>query len=575
MAKQLESRPYTAWQLLKAYWQSDQWLSAYLYFFGIVIMTISIVGMSVVFNYWINAFYDALQAYDKINVILLLKVFFFLAAIYIILAVYRFYIAQFFGLRWRKWLTQQFLSRWLAHKGYYYLENFDETTDNPDQRIQEDILGLVNSTIDLFMGLLSAIVTFCAFIYVLWQLSGILQIPLGPLGTLNIPGYLVWVAIAYAALGTYLTFKIGRPLVSLNFEQQRREATFRFAAVDLRSHAEHVALYRAEDHQRTVLNQIFSGVLENWYFIILRQKLLLWFTAGYNQISVALPLLVVLPNYFKKVFMLGGLIQSIQAFSHIQEALSFIVNSYTGIATWQATLGRLLTFLNHLYEVEQRAHDGNKVVFSEEPKSLIAAQNLSITTPQGKELLRKLNQEFILGQHYLIKGSSGIGKSTLIRTIAGIWPFADGKIVLPENQSIMYLPQKSYMPLGTLEEAILFPDKHSTADKGELLRIMEACRLKQFIPLLHEVATWSDRLSPGEQQRVALARVLVHKPNWIFLDESTSALDLDNEIQFYQTLKQWLPGSSIISVGHRPSLDSYHDHVINLEQFQVVETALI
>src|SRR3990167_8076705 len=244
MESRLEAHPYNTWQLLKVYWQSTQRVSAYLFFIAVMLMTMSIVGMNVVFNYWINDFYDALQAYSKTDVFLLLKIFFFLASIYIVLQVYRYYLSQFLGLRWRRWLTEQFITRWLTKRGYYYLETFDkQQTDNPDQRIQEDIGSLVTISLDLIMGLLSSIATIFAFVYVLWKLSGTIHLPLGKWGTLNIPGYLVWVSIIYAALGTYFTFKIGRPLIDLNFEQQRREASFRFSAVDLRTHAEHVALY--------------------------------------------------------------------------------------------------------------------------------------------------------------------------------------------------------------------------------------------------------------------------------------------------------------------------------------------
>src|SRR3990167_11413049 len=344
MVQQLTLRPYTAWQLITAYWRSERRWFAYTFFAMVVVMTVAIVGMNVVFNYWMNHFYDALQDYDKISVFDLLKIFFFLASIYIVLAVYRYYLSQYLELYWRRWLTEQFVSCWLSKRSYYYLENFDKQTDNPDQRIQEDIGALVVSSLSLFTGLLSSVTTFCGFIFVLWSLSGMLSIPLGKWGTLHVPGYLVWVSVLYAAAGTYFTVKIGKSLIGLTFEQQRREATFRFAAVDLRTHAENIALYRGEEQQKLLLGRLFNKVLENWYLIILRQKLLLWFTAGYNQISVALPLLVALPNYFNKVFLLGGLFQTIGAFAQIQDALSFLINAYPQIAQWRAVVQLLTTF---------------------------------------------------------------------------------------------------------------------------------------------------------------------------------------------------------------------------------------
>ncbi|EKD71774.1 MAG: hypothetical protein ACD_46C00102G0002 [uncultured bacterium] len=571
----IESRHYTAWQLIKSYWQSDQRFPAYVFFTVVMVMTVSLVGLDVVFNYWYNYFYNALQAYDKHGAIRLLLIFFTIAAFYIVLAVYRYYISQLFGLRWRQWLTNQFIGRWLRKRGYYLIENFDEKTDNPDQRIQEDVAALINYSIDLSMGLIGAITTFLAFIYVLWQLSGDLVVNLGSVGIFHIPGYLVWVGVLYAFIGTVFTFKIGRPLVPLNFEQQRREATFRFAAVDLRSHAEDVALYKGEEQQKSLLNRLFSRVLENYYLIVMRQKLLLWFTAGYNQTSVVLPLIVALPNYFDKVFLLGGLIQSLSAFNRVQDSLSFIVNSYTRIAEFQAVAQRLTTFVNHLADAEEKAESENQVVFTKHPENTIIVKDLRINTPRGELLLADINEQLIHGDHYLIKGISGIGKSTFLRTMAGIWPYAAGEVVFPDSQSIMYLSQRPYMPIGELSEAVLFPDKYST-DKKELLeQVLVDCHLEAFIPRLRETGTWSEKLSPGEQQRIAFARILLHQPDWVFLDESTSMLDLANEEHLYKMLKLKLPNCSIVSVGHRPSLDVHHDKIINMENYSYQKQMMI
>ncbi|OAI49234.1 ABC transporter family protein [Gammaproteobacteria bacterium SCGC AG-212-F23] len=535
-------------------------------------MTISIVGLEVVFNNWYNLFYNALQDYDKRGSIDLVFVFLFLASIFIIISVYRYYAQQMLGLRWRRWLTHQFLTRWLERKSYYYLENFDEHTDNPDQRIQEDINAIVAYSLDLSIGLISAIATFFAFIYILWKLSGVADISLGSFGVLHIPGYLVWIGVLYALFGTFCTFKIGRPLVSLNFEQQRREANFRFAAVDLRSHSENVALYRGEAHEKGVLNRLFGGVLENWYAIILRQKLLLWFTAGYNQISVILPLLAALPNYFGRIFKLGGLMQTLSAFRQIQEALSFIVNSYTTIALWQAVTRRLLTFLNHMHTIEEDAVTKNKFIFTKNPQRKIQVKNLNVDTPQGEKLLENITREFDHGKNYLIKGASGIGKSTFVRALAGIWPYGSGEICLPESNNIMYIPQKPYMPLGSLREALLFPDHLPAVSDNALRQLLVDCDLPDLVNELHHVTAWSDHLSPGEQQRIAFVRIFLHHPDWLFLDESTSALDLKHEQQLYHLLKSRLPQCSLITVGHQPSLEPFHEEIVDFTEYgRVVE----
>jgi putative ATP-binding cassette transporter len=572
MNQVLQSRPYTAWQLIRSYWQSEQRLFAYSFFIFVIIMSVALVGMEVVFNYWYNGFYDALQDYNKRSAFDLILVFIFIAAVYIVLAVYRYYLQQYLALCWRRWLTDQFMDRWLEKKSYYYLENFDASTDNPDQRIQEDIASLVTSSLDLSIGMIGSITTFFAFIYILWTLSGNLTLHLGSLGTWVVPGYLVWVSIIYAIVGTFCAFKVGYPLVSLNFEQQRREANFRFALVDLRSHAEHVALYRGEHHQRNILGGLFGRVLDNWYAIILRQKLLLWFTAGYNQVSVILPLLVVLPNYFNKVFKLGGLMQALRAFTQIQDALSFLVNSYSQIAQWRAVVQRLLTFINHIADVEEEAVTQNHFVYHEQNADKISVKNLNIYTPKADKLLENINVEFVHGKNYLIKGSSGIGKSTLIRVIAGIWPYGNGEVTLPRDKNIMYIPQKSYMPIGTLREALLFPDNISALSDDALIQVLLDCDLPELVTRLHDVSMWSEQLSPGELQRVAFARVLIHKPDWVFLDEGTSALDLPHEAHLFELIKRTLPDCSLISIGHQPSVEVFHDYQFDLSQYSVART---
>ena len=561
-------KTYTAWQIIKTYWQSSERVGAYAFSALILVLTLTLVGFDVVFNYWYNYFYNALQAYNKHEAIQLIAVFIFLAIFWIIVQVYRYYITQLFALRWRNWLTQQFINRWLQKRGYYYLENFDQRTDNPDQRIQEDIGSLVTTTISLVVGLVSAIATFPAFLYILWTLSGVLVIPLGAWGVLRIPGYLVWVSLIYNLIGTLLTFYIGKPLVDLNFEQQRREATFRYSAIDLRSHAEDVALYEGETHQKFILLRLFDRVLDNWREIILRQKKLLWFTGSFNQTAVMLPLLVVLPNYFSKVFLLGGLMQSLRAFGSVQESLAYLINAFNTIAEWRAINQRLSTFMNHLYEAEENAAAANRLLVSKESSSQdITVKELNLSTPQLEPLLQKISAQFKAGSSYLIKGPSGLGKSTFIRALAGIWPFSSGIIHLPQNKKILFLPQKPYMPIGTLEEAILFPDKSNPALVTQIKTILKDCRLEHLIVRLQETAAWSEQLSPGELQRIGFARVFLHQPDWVILDESTSMLDVANEENLYQLLRAKLPHCSVISVGHRPTLSAYHDEIIDMQDY--------
>jgi putative ATP-binding cassette transporter len=569
----LDSHSYTTWELIKIFWKSPYKLSAYLFSAAVIFLTIILVGFDVVFNYWYNYFYNALQAYDVHVAVRLLVFFCVFAGFNIIVAVYRYYLSQIFALRWRGWLTEQFVGRWLKKHGYYYLETFDVNTDNPDQRIQEDVNGLITTSISLTVGLITAITTFPAFVYILWSLSGVLTISLGPLGTWKIYGYLVWVGLIYNLIGTLLTFKIGRPLVGLNFEQQRREATFRFSAIDLRSHAEQVALYEGEQYQQGILHFHFIRVLQNWYAIILRQKLLLWFTGGFNQVAVLLPLIVALPNYFNKVFLLGGLMQSLRAFSSVQESLSYLVNSFTTIAEWRAIAQRLITFVNHLNEVEHSAEESNQVVVTHQPENQISVKNLVIKTAHNEVLLGVIQENFRHGQHYVIKGESGIGKSTFLRTLAGVWPYASGEIAFPQDKRIMYLPQKPYMPMGTLAEAILFPNNKDSSLESQLQTVLHQCHLDAFISRLNETAHWSEQLSPGEQQRIAFARVLLQRPDWVFMDESTSMLDLANEAHLYRMVQEQLPHCTIVSVGHHSSVDVFHQHILDISKYSQARQA--
>lgn len=568
MEKLIESPHFTVWELIKTYWQSPHRKSAIGWYSVMVILTICVVVTQVGLTYWSNYFYDALQKYDQPAAMRLLGLFFVLAFTFITLVVSRYYITQVFGLRWRRWLTQQCLGRWLQGRGYYYLENFDKKTDNPDQRIQDDVGGLVSNSIDLSISFIDNVLSFIGFSYVLWGLSGELRIPLGPFGTFVLHHYLLWVSVTYSIIGTLITFKVGRPLVPLNFEQQRREATFRFAAIDLRSHSENVALYRGEQHQKGVLQELFGWVLDNWYRIIVRQTKLLSFTAGFGQLSVALPLIVVLPNYFGKVIMLGGLMQSLRAFSGLQDSLSFFVNSFPQIAVWRATGQRLTTFLNQLTDVENRIEKQSHLTVSKQPEDQITAKGLIIKTPQEESLLTNVNETFVHGKNYLIKGASGIGKSTFLRVIAGIWPFVSGEVFFPQHQRILFLPQTPYMPIGTLAEAMIFPNQTSPHLQSQLEAILHECQLDKFIPRLHEVARWSEQLSPGEQQRIAFARLLLQKPDWVFMDESTSMLDVASEKYLYELVRKQLPNCSIVSVGHRPTLDAFHDHVVDMGKYR-------
>ncbi|WP_299009022.1 ABC transporter ATP-binding protein/permease [uncultured Shewanella sp.] len=556
------------WRLVKLYWRSEQKKTAYFYLITLLILTLLLVAMNVAVTYWYKYFWDAIQEYNKELVFQLVLVFIVLAAVFVVTAVYKFYVQARFGIRWRVWLTEYVIDTWLNNKAYYYIENFDDYTDNPDQRIQEDVNLFVDLTTSLFLGVVDALVTLCSFMTLLWMLSGPLAIPLGSLGTLHISGYLVWIALIYSVVGTYLTHKMGKKLIPLNFEQQKREADFRFNAVRIRANAENIALYQAQDKEKQGILSVFNQVIDVTLRVINREKMLLYFTAGFNQISIIIPLLAALPMYFSKAIHIGGIQQISSAFAQVQSSLSFFVNAYTDLAQWRSVVMRLTTFMNKVQEVESTYTACNSDFKRERhDNSSVVTKDLTLQTQTGHILFSNLNMTFQGNRHYVIKGPSGVGKSTFIKALAGIWPFASGTVVLPENKTVMYLPQRSYFPLGSLREVLLYPSEQSVTD-ARLMSLLEAVGLPRLTTALDEIKNWSEILSMGEQQKVAFIRVILSQPDWVFLDESTSSLDKDNEHMLYQLLNTALPDCTVISVAHRESVADHHDEVVYLQALE-------
>ncbi|MBP2626925.1 MAG: transporter protein [Firmicutes bacterium] len=545
------------WQIARGYWVSEEkWRAGFL-LAVIVSLNLGHVYILVLLNEWNNTFYNTLQNYDKDGFVSALGTFSVLAACYIIVAVYELYMQQLLEIKWRRWLTQQYLQSWLHKRSYYQMQLLDNSTDNPDQRISEDLRLFVNLSLRLSLGLLKATVTLCSFIAILWKLSGELSIPIGE-NQLSIPGYMVWVAIIYATVGTWLTTKIGHPLVGLNFSQQRYEADFRFSLVRLRENSESIALYGGESQEQTNLLNRFHMVVNNFRALMLRQKKLTWFTSGYSQIAIIFPLIVAAPRYFSNQIPLGGLIQTSSAFGRVQDALSFFVDSYSLFAEWQAVINRLIGFgssMNNAHKISEK----ESITVNYGDESAVDVLQLHVNIPNGEQLLKDLNLTIHQGDSLLIMGPSGCGKSTLIRTLAGIWPFGQGNITVPDGQILLFLPQKSYLPLGTLRESVLYPFKPDFATDENIRSVMELCKLGELVDKLDKTEDWSHILSLGEQQKIAFVRAVLQKPDWLFLDEATSAIDESTERELYKLLRGKLPDSAIISVGHRSTLLDYHD----------------
>lgn len=545
-----------AWTLIRPYWFSeDRWAGRGL-LAAVIALALFTVFINVLLNKWNNSFYNAIQDKDLPAFWRLLIRFSWLALLYIVAAVYQMYLNQMLQIRWRRWLTDRYLGAWLADGAYYRMQLAAGETDNPDQRIADDLRLFVTGALTLSIGGLRALVTLVSFLGILWGLSGAATIPIGSL-QLTIPGYMVWAALLYAIAGTWLTNLIGRPLVRLNFNQQRYEADFRFNLVRFRENAEGVALYRGEADEMRNFRERFSWVVRNWWDIMRRQKRLTWFTAGYGQAAVIFPFLVAAPRYFRGEIPLGALMQTAQAFGQVQDSLSFIVTSYTDLAEWRAVILRLLGFERALARV--RAEGAEEGVQREVgAEASLALDRVNLKLPGGQPLLEDVTVAIRPGDTALISGPSGAGKSTLFRAIAGIWPFGRGQIRVPRNARVLFLPQKPYLPIGTLRDVTSYPAPPEGIDDATLREALELVGMGALTGRLDESAHWALALSPGEQQRIAFARALVQRPEWLFLDEATSALDEDIEARLYGLLRERLPGATIVSVGHRSTLRAFH-----------------
>jgi putative ATP-binding cassette transporter len=546
-----------AWSLLLPYWQSDERRRAFGLLAAIVALNLGAVYILVLLNAWNRSFYDALQQRDGGAFARQLGRFCFLAAAFIVSAVYRQYLTQVLEMRWRRWLTHHFLRGWLDGGAYYRLERAGRETDNPDQRIAEDLRALAGGTLGLATGLLNAVVTLVSFVGILWSLSGSLTIPLGG-GTLTIPAYLVWAAVVYAIAGSFLTHRIGRPLVRLHASQQRREADFRFGLVRLRETAEEVALYRGEPLEQRGLGARFAAIVDNWWELLRAQKRLTWFTTGYGQAANVFPILVAAPRYFAGAIQLGELMQIASAFGRVQDALSWFVDSYGQLAEWKASVARVLTFADSMRGAAAEADRGGGIRTIEGRPDEIALAGVDITVPAGASLLREVNAVIRRGERVLLAGPPGSGKSTIFRAIAGLWPHGAGEIRRPGTGDMLFLPQRPYLPIGSLRRAVAYPSDPAGVGDAAIVAALRRCRLDKLVERLDEEHHWAQVLSPGEQQLLALARAFLHAPRWLFLDEATSALDESTEAYVYRELGRKLPYTTIVSIAHRPGVAEYH-----------------
>lgn len=560
-------------RLSTPYFQSEKKWQARGLFAAIVALNLGSVYMAVLFNDWYGLFYDGLQNKDQAVFWTQIGRFGYLAFIAIIIAVYRFYLTQLLEMNWRKWMTAYYLQRWMGGNAFYQMElaRFSAAAgvaaDNPDQRIAEDVNGFTAQTVGLTMGLLNASVTLVSFVGILWGLSGAFSFNLGG-STYTIPGFMVWMAVLYCLVGSVITHYIGRSQIALNFEQQRREADFRHHMVRVREYSEAIALDRGQSVEQSHLHTRFLSVLANYFALIKAQKNLIWFTSFFGQAAVVFPMIVAAPRYFSGAIQLGDLMRINSAFGRVQDSLSWFVDNYSSLAAWRATTDRLTSF-DDAIGAASRPNPALQTGTS----AALDATGLSVALPSGALLLAQTNLHAGAGDRILLQGPSGSGKSTLFRTLAGIWPYASGSVA--RNEASMFIPQRPYFPQGTLREALAYPEAADAYSDAAMQQVLQDALLPRLVNELDTIDAWGQKLSGGEQQRLAIARVLLKKPAWVFADEATSALDAEAEKTLYGQLIAMVEKTrgGIVSIAHRPSVAAFHSSRWELQPLPEGETA--
>jgi len=548
------------WQLAAPYWKSEEKGRAWTLLLATVGLTLFMVFMDVQFNLWQKNFYNSLEQKQESAFWSLLLYFCGLATVYIIAAVYQVYLASMLQMRWRAWLTRHYLAIWMKRDTFYRME-LQRTTDNPDQRISEDVRDFTGNTLNLTLGVINSVVTLVSFVGILWVVSGPLSFTLKG-HAFTIPGYMVFAAIIYAIGGTFITYYLGRPLIRLSNQQQQREADFRFGLMRIRENAEGVALYRGGANEAALSADRFERVRLNWWGLMRYTKRLQFFTVGYTQVAVVFPFWVAAPRFFGGAITLGQLMQIGSAFDSVRTSLSWFVTNYAsreGLAAWKASVDRLLTFHSVVEQASALQAHGQMRVIPAGSSEGLTATGLQVDLPDGRPLIGETSLSIRRGDRVVISGPSGSGKSTLFRALSGIWPFARGTLTAPPRAQTLFLPQKPYIPLGSLRNAVIYPGDPAGVDDGRIREVLNAVRLSHLAARLDDEQNWSLELSPGEQQRLAIARALLLQPAWVFLDEATAALDEDTERHMYELLRQRLPGATLVSIAHRPQVAEFHN----------------
>jgi putative ATP-binding cassette transporter len=559
--------PVSAWQLIKPYWVSEEWGKAWTLLIAIVAMNMGMVYLSKRLNDWRTSFYNTLadknlHAFPKV-----MLTFTVIALCLIGIGTVRVSIQQKLEFDWRQWITHRYMTRWLGQANYYRIER-DSLIDNPDQRISDDLQTLASSTLSLSLDLISNVATLITFSVVLWSLASALTFHISG-HELTLPGYMVWAAVIYALIGSWIMQKTNKPLVAINYQRQQAEANFRFGLIRLRENAEQIGFYGGESTEQRSLEGRFGKIRENWTRVIkfTRRFNVVYYT--YDNIATIIPIIVAAPRYFAGAYTIGTLFTISGAFGNVSDSLSWFIYNYDSLSNWRATVNRLREFHAEIHPDPSIPPEASgsligKISRQLTPGNRLTVRDLSLSYPNGQPLTDIGTLEIDPGTHWLIEGPTGAGKSTLLRALAGLWQFGSGTIAVPEAARAMFVPQRSYLPIGTLREAICYPSAVGTIDDAAIRSVLGDVELADYQPRLDESAHWERKLSQGEQQKLAFARVLLHRPDYVFLDEATSALDPASERRLYELLVARLPRAAIVSVGHRIALREFHAHRIDL-----------
>lgn len=551
------------WALIRPYWFSeDRWPGRGLLLL-VVALTLASVYVTVMLAEWNRLFFDAIQAKNYSAFLHLLVRFSILAAFYILFAAYGLYFNQMLQIRWRRWLTEQYYRDWLTDRSYYLLQLEKSEAENPEQRIQDDIGIVTTMTLTLGVGLLNSVVTLASFLFLLWNLSGTMHLRVAGVA-FAIPGYMVWLAIVYSAFGSVAAHFVGRSLIGINFDLQRYDADFRFRMIRIRENAESVALYGGEGDEGEKLKNSFGHIWRAWWRLMKTQKRLTFFTAGYQQAAVIFPILAAAPRYFSGAIKLGGLTMTAVAFGQVQTSLSWFVSVYPNIAQWSASVNRLMGFGEALAEVKLLSSSGPTIRVTRTEAPDLTVKEMSVSLPDQHVLLDGVSLRIHAGDRVVVSGPSGAGKSTLFRALAGIWPYGSGTVSMPQGR-VLFLPQKPYLPIATLREVLSYPDPPQGHEEETYRRALADAHLAHISDRLDQEDNWSLGLSGGEQQRIGFARAFLYRPDWLFMDEATSALDEPTEQALYATLRERLPGVTLVSVAHRAGVARFHTRRLTVQ----------